>query len=242
LFSNAVLLAAFLDEHIPSEERGLGEGVEPSSGSSMRASEESGVPTRPLSKRSARSSHQVTLWAVGAALLMLLVGAAAVFVARYRPPAGESAVQDVIARGESTLEESAETVSAPAAPVSVTPATVVSPPVTSPAQARSVRRSPDKRGRSTTADPVRSPPVSAKPAAQVERVGYLYFDTAPWTNVLLDGELLGPTPLLNRPLRPGSHTLTLVDSKGRRYQERVEISTGKTTKRFVTLEGKAGAQ
>jgi serine/threonine-protein kinase len=77
-------------------------------------------------------------------------------------------------------------------------------------------------------------PASAEP---VVANGYLSLDSAPWSNVLLGGKLLGTTPLVRVPLPPGRHVLTLQNPElGKSTSYVVEIKSGAIVKRMVGLE------
>jgi hypothetical protein len=55
-----------------------------------------------------------------------------------------------------------------------------------------------------------APPSTPPPAPlAADGVGYVTFDTYPWTRVTEGGTSLGTTPLVHVPLSPGAHTLTL---------------------------------
>jgi serine/threonine-protein kinase len=82
-------------------------------------------------------------------------------------------------------------------------------------------------------------PAAAKPQSVAEPAadGYLSLDSAPWSNVLLGGKLLGTTPLVRVPLPPGKHVLTLQNPElGKSTSYVVEIKSGATLKRMVGLE------
>jgi hypothetical protein len=51
--------------------------------------------------------------------------------------------------------------------------------------------------------------AAVRPAPSADAVGYLTFDTYPWTTVSEDGQPLGITPLVDVALPVGPHTLTL---------------------------------
>ena len=81
-------------------------------------------------------------------------------------------------------------------------------------------------------------PVEVKapePKAKVAK-GKLTLDTTPWSEVFLKGKKLGDTPLVNFPLPPGLHVLTLVnEQKSLKSVIEVEISPGKTTVKKLKL-------
>jgi serine/threonine-protein kinase len=60
--------------------------------------------------------------------------------------------------------------------------------------------------------------------------------TRPWSKVLVDGRLIGTTPLMNVPLSAGRHTLTFVnDDFGIRKTVKVQIEAGQTLTQVLTL-------
>ena len=73
--------------------------------------------------------------------------------------------------------------------------------------------------------------------------GRLTLVTEPWSQVSLEGKQLGTTPLVNRELPAGRHTLTLRNpSTGEQKTLVIEITAGKTLQRRVELatdEGQA---
>ena len=75
-------------------------------------------------------------------------------------------------------------------------------------------------------------PQTAAPAAK----GTLFVHTIPWTKVRVGGRDLGTTPFYNVSLPVGTHTLHMVDGKGKRYTRRVRIQAGKATKKFYNFE------
>ncbi len=71
--------------------------------------------------------------------------------------------------------------------------------------------------------------VTTTPAAGGE--GYLTLKTTPWTNVSIDGELYGPSPLFKIKLPAGEHTVVLVNEQhGVRVTRKVTIRAGQTEK------------
>jgi hypothetical protein len=85
-----------------------------------------------------------------------------------------------------------------------------------------------------------APEASAAKATATEPAsasGYLSLDSAPWSNVLLAGKLLGTTPLVRLPLPPGKYVLTLQNPElGKSTTYVVEIKSGATVKRMVGWE------
>lgn len=81
------------------------------------------------------------------------------------------------------------------------------------------------------ARPVTPPPAPVEPArpAVQNEVGYLSFDTYPWTRVTVDGEYLGSTPLVRAALPPGAHEITIENSaENLRHKTSVTIKSGET--------------
>ncbi|MFK7999002.1 MAG: protein kinase [Polyangiales bacterium] len=76
--------------------------------------------------------------------------------------------------------------------------------------------------------------TASAPAAET---GLLTLDTVPWSQVSLNGESLGTTPILRHRLPAGAHTLLLVNpERGLRQRYRVTIRPGETTRRRVGLD------
>lgn len=66
--------------------------------------------------------------------------------------------------------------------------------------------------------------------------GKLTLDTSPWSEVFLKGKKLGDTPIVNYPLTPGIHVLTVVnEQKNLKNVIEVEIESGKTTVKKLKL-------
>ena len=74
-------------------------------------------------------------------------------------------------------------------------------------------------------------------SAPAASLGFLTLDTIPWSQVSLDGESLGTTPILRHELPAGAHTLLLVNpERGLSQRYRVTIRPGETTRRRVGLD------
>jgi serine/threonine-protein kinase len=69
------------------------------------------------------------------------------------------------------------------------------------------------------ARPVRRPKRPAGP-------GHLSVNASPWARVLLDGRMIGTTPLFRREVPSGWHELTLVGANGRSFTRRVRVRAG----------------
>jgi len=66
--------------------------------------------------------------------------------------------------------------------------------------------------------------------------GTLRINTRPWSQVFVDGQLIGNTPQMNIPLRAGAHRVTLVNSDFNiRETVSVTITAGQTETRVLTL-------
>lgn len=71
--------------------------------------------------------------------------------------------------------------------------------------------------------------------------GFVSANTYPWTQVLIDGERIGSTPLFRQELAAGEHTVTFVnDKKGVNYEEKITIEPSRTIKLQVMLQQAAG--
>jgi eukaryotic-like serine/threonine-protein kinase len=66
--------------------------------------------------------------------------------------------------------------------------------------------------------------------------GRLRINTRPWSEVWVDGKLIGNTPQMNIPLKPGQHQVTLINANFNvRKTISVEITPGEITTKVVTL-------
>ncbi|RLB46719.1 MAG: hypothetical protein DRJ42_27045 [Deltaproteobacteria bacterium] len=66
--------------------------------------------------------------------------------------------------------------------------------------------------------------------------GTLRVNTRPWSQVFVDGQLIGNTPQMNIPLSAGSHRLTLVNSEFNiRETVSVQVRPGEVTTKIITL-------
>lgn len=67
--------------------------------------------------------------------------------------------------------------------------------------------------------------------------GTLRINTRPWSQVYVDGRLIGNTPQMNIPLPAGSHRVTLVNPDYNiRQSVNVTIEAGQVTTRVLTLD------
>ncbi len=88
--------------------------------------------------------------------------------------------------------------------------------------------------------PPPAPPPAPAPEQQVHaaaaETGTLRVQTRPWSKVLVDGRMVGTTPLMNVPLSAGAHTLTFVnDDFGIHKTVKVQIEPGQTLTQVLTL-------
>jgi serine/threonine protein kinase len=88
-------------------------------------------------------------------------------------------------------------------------------------------------GGGATTSATASPSTSAQAGGGT---GTLRINTRPWSQVFVDGRLIGNTPQMNIPLPAGRHTVTLVNSDFNiRHTITVEIRAGQTETRVLTL-------
>ncbi len=78
--------------------------------------------------------------------------------------------------------------------------------------------------------PVVAPPVAEPPSAE-EAKGLLTVSSLPRAQVSVDGQFVGWAPILQHPLPPGAHTVTLVADDGRRYTFRVNLAEGEEVRK-----------
>jgi hypothetical protein len=82
--------------------------------------------------------------------------------------------------------------------------------------------------------PAPSPPAAAE--ATSGGSGTLRVQTRPWSKVLVDGRLVGTTPLMNVPVSAGHHTLTFVnDDFGIRKSVKIQVEDGQTLTQVLNL-------
>lgn len=79
----------------------------------------------------------------------------------------------------------------------------------------------------TSAPPVSAPPPSPPPSAPAA-MSYVNFNTIPVSNVVLDGLPIGKTPMVNRPLPPGPHTVMFHLSTHQRKSFSFTLKPGET--------------
>ena len=82
-----------------------------------------------------------------------------------------------------------------------------------------------------------APPPSAPAAEDESEIGYLTFDTYPWTKVSENGKALGTTPIVHVALTAGPHTLTLENpDQGIKQSYSITIKGGDTVSRRLGLK------
>jgi len=68
-------------------------------------------------------------------------------------------------------------------------------------------------------------------------MGVLRINSRPWSQVYVDGHLVGNTPLLNFPVKAGSHKLKLVNPQlGMKKSLSVSVKSGAATTQIVDLQ------
>ncbi len=186
-----------------------------------------------------RPRHRLAALAAGLILLAGL-GAAILWSRRTATPAPEqaAAAQPALPRGESasTAADSAAvtaTVPPPGAaaapapgPVSAVAPAQIAPPPAKPA--RSPRPGPALPAtRRTDTEP--SPPAAAA------TTGYLTINAVPYGAVSVDGVEIGDTPIVRRPLEPGTHTVSIARPGFRTETSTVTITPGNEVRMSKTL-------
>jgi serine/threonine protein kinase len=131
---------------------------------------------------------------------------------------------------------------APPAPLRSPSPSAPSPrPRTGPTEAASTTlapKPPDRRSEVPSTAPS-APPTQASPGAATstaQEVGLLQLGVRPYADVVIDGELVGTTPMKAVPLSAGLHTVRLLHPSFQPFQRKVTIRAGTTTKLEVDLE------
>ena len=83
----------------------------------------------------------------------------------------------------------------------------------------------------TAPDVEDAPSHEPEPEAAATVQGLLTVSSLPRAQVVVDGQFVGWAPMLQHPLDPGSHTVTLVAEDGRRYTFRVSIEPDEEVRR-----------
>jgi serine/threonine protein kinase len=109
-----------------------------------------------------------------------------------------------------------------------------------PESVRAARATPSEPREKHVAKPSSTKPASEKPAAAAAQsggTGTLRVNSRPWSRVVVDGRLIGNTPQMAIPLRPGKHTVTLVNPEfGVDKTLTVEIKAGEVVTKAVVLQ------
>ena len=80
------------------------------------------------------------------------------------------------------------------------------------------------------------PPARATPPPANDAMGTLQVGTRPWSQVFVDGQLIGNTPQMNIPVHAGTHRLTLVNPDFNiRETVSVTVGAGETVRKVLTL-------
>jgi len=114
-------------------------------------------------------------------------------------------------------------------PTGATTPRPISPPAVAPA-APSPTAAPSTAPPSpheATVVPTVPTPLPATPAPPIQ--GFLLVLPKPWAEVMVDGRVVGTTPLARFPLAPGSHSVVLTHQDYRPFTRKVEIRPGETT-------------
>jgi serine/threonine-protein kinase len=200
--------------------------------------------------------RQLLLGGTAGAVLVLLLSAAAQLTADRAAPSATTLTQET--RGpEVTVLPPRPSPPSPPAPPQVEPAPPAEPPreapvrrtfgrrkLAAPAAADTTAVAPaDATASTASATAAPAPPApTAEPAVETAPApvrndaepGFLSLDSAPWSNVSLEGKSLGSTPLIKVPLPPGRHSLTLNNPElGTSTTYVVEIQAGSVLSRFV---------
>ncbi len=69
------------------------------------------------------------------------------------------------------------------------------------------------------------PPATPTPPIQ----GWLLVLPKPWAKVMVDGKVVGTTPMQKFPLPPGSHSVVLTTPGYKPFTQKIEIRPGETT-------------
>lgn len=79
--------------------------------------------------------------------------------------------------------------------------------------------------------------VTAAETATSGTSGVLRINSRPWSQVFVDGQLIGNTPQREISLSPGQHTVRLTNAEfGMSKAFNVKVDAGETVSRFETLE------
>ena len=77
---------------------------------------------------------------------------------------------------------------------------------------------------------------SAASEQSVDGTGLLSLNTLPWSQVYVDGESIGHTPVLEQPLSAGAHTIRLLNPElGLAKELQIQVKPGQTLKKLIDL-------
>ncbi|OLB17499.1 MAG: hypothetical protein AUH12_04315 [Gemmatimonadetes bacterium 13_2_20CM_69_8] len=106
------------------------------------------------------------------------------------------------------------------------------PRVARPAAARVHRAAPAPSPSRRATKPAPPPASPAPPASMARRVelGHVSINAIPWGRAYVDGQLVGTVPLIDVPIRPGTHALRVEREGFHPYERRFEIGSGQRLK------------
>jgi len=139
---------------------------------------------------------------------------------------------------------------APATPASLPPETPVRPPAATRPSPRQAGTPPASTPRPAALQPSASPPGvvpaaptpvprPATPAAVEPEPGRLQIVVRPWADVTVDGRAVGTTPFRPLELAGGEYTVAFSHPDYKRFQRKVTITSGQTTRVEVDLSWEA---
>lgn len=73
------------------------------------------------------------------------------------------------------------------------------------------------------------PAPTPSSATTASAVGFATIDSYPWSKVTIDGAVVGVTPIVRTPLRPGRHVVVLENPEQGRHELAVSVEEGETT-------------
>jgi eukaryotic-like serine/threonine-protein kinase len=113
----------------------------------------------------------------------------------------------------------------PASPA--TTASALPSPTTAPSTPAAIPSTAPPSPREPTVVPAAPAPPPATPAPPIQ--GWLLVLPKPWAKVMVDGKVVGTTPMQKFPLPPGSHAVVLTHPQYKSFTRKVEIRPGQTT-------------
>jgi eukaryotic-like serine/threonine-protein kinase len=183
--------------------------------------------------------HRLAALAVGLILLAAL-GAAILWSRRTAGPAREqaAATQPAPTAGEpadTAADSAAVTASTPppvaAAPPAPEPDSAVTPAPTDPPPVKPARI--PRPGPAPV--PTRRTDTAPRPPPAAATTGYLTINAVPYGSVSVDGVEIGDTPIVRRPLEPGTHTVSIARPGFRTETSTVTITPGNEVRMSKTL-------